>query len=270
MSALNLKALLLLSVAACVAPMAAQPAAAAAKAAVTTKVLEVPLPEGGEQRILLISPAHPKAAILMLPGGAGIVGLTRDGGIRHRENFVVRTRALWTARGYAVLIPDTIHRSNLRGERSSPRYGRLIERLIGIAHERTKAPVFVLGTSQGAIAAVNGAAHARPGSLAGVILTEPVSVKGGSRETVFDANPANVHAPVLVVSNRDDRCAVAAPAMAPKVAAAMTGSKDVKTETVSGGTTRSWTNCGSLSPHGYYGIEGQVVARISGWMDRHL
>jgi hypothetical protein len=175
------------------------------------RVIDLPLPGGDHQRVLIAIPPKPKASIVMLPGGAGDVGLTRDGDFRHDNNFVVRTRELWTAQGYAVLIPDTIDRDNLRGVRSSPQYARLVESLIGLAQDRVAVPVFLLGTSQGSIAAMNGAAHASSGSLAGVVLTESVSVMGGSHETVFDADPQDVRVPALVVANTDDRCYVAPP-----------------------------------------------------------
>lgn len=131
-------------------------------------------------------------------------------------------------------------------------------------------PVFLLGTSQGSIAAVNGAAHAAAGTLAGVVLTESVSVMGGSHETVFSASPEQVRVPALIVANTDDLCDVAPPAMAPRIAAAMTNSPNVEVETVSGGSTKSKKACGSLTPHGYYGIEAPVVDLIGRWMDARL
>jgi pimeloyl-ACP methyl ester carboxylesterase len=234
------------------------------------RLFDLPLADGGHQRVLVDAPVKPRAVMIMLPGGSGDIGLTRDGDIRHDDNFVVRTRDLWTARGYAVVIPDTIGRENLRGLRSSPEYARLVDSLIGFAQDKVAAPVFLLGTSQGSIAAMNGAAHAGPGRLAGVVLTESVSVMGGSHETVFDAAPEAVRVPALVVANQDDRCDVAPPAMAPKIAAAMSRSPDVKVVTVSGGITRSSKDCGSLTPHGYYGIESQVVSLIGSWMEDHL
>lgn len=205
----------------------------------------------------------------MLPGGTGDVGMAGDGDIRHGDNFVVRTRALWTSHGYAVLIPDTIDRASLRGMRSSPAYAQLVGQLVEYAHRQGPGPVFLLGTSQGSIAAMNGAAHAAPGSIAGVVLTESVSVMGGSGETVFDADPQRVRTPALVVANGDDRCNVAPPQAAQRIAAAMTGSREVRVLMVSGGVTRSAKACGSLTPHGYYGIEGQVVSAISRWMAAH-
>jgi hypothetical protein len=238
--------------------------------AASERLIELPTPAGGHERLLFVSPPKPKAVIVMLPGGSGDLGLTGGGDIRHDNNFLVRTRQLWTALGYAVLIPDTIDRSNLRGLRSSPEYAAVVASLIGFAHNQVSGPVFLLGTSQGAIAAMNGASHASPGSLSGVILSESVSVIGGSHETVFDGDPQNVRVPALVLANEDDRCDVAPPAMAPKIASAMTNSPDVKIEMLSGGITNSSQDCSSLGPHGYYGIEEKAVGIIDNWIKSHL
>ena len=103
--------------------------------------------------------------------------------------------------------------------------------------------------------------------IAGIVLTESVSRLGGSHETVFDAHPERVNVPALVVANSDDRCNVAPPEDADRIAAAMSGAPRVKVIRVSGGDQRSSTDCGSLSPHGYYGIEQKVVDTIAAWID---
>jgi len=241
--------------------------AAAMDAGAPERTFDLPLRGGASQRVLFVMPARVRGTVVMLPGGAGDVGLERSGDIRHDDNFVVRTRALWAQRGYAVLIPDTIDRANLRGVRSSPAYAELVEDLVAFAHRQAPGPVFLLGTSQGSIAATNGAAHAPAGSIAGVVLTESVSVMGGSGETVFSADPQQVRVPALIVANRDDRCNVATPQAAPRIAAAMKASRDVRVLMVSGGISRSAKDCGSLTPHGYYGIEDHVVDKIVQWMN---
>jgi pimeloyl-ACP methyl ester carboxylesterase len=139
--------------------------------------------------------------------------------------------------------------------------------LVAAAHAQAPGPVFLLGTSQGSIAAMNGAANLRDGQIAGIVLTESVSRLGGSHETVFDAHPERVNVPALVVANSDDRCNVAPPEDADKIAAAMSGAPRVEVLRVSGGDQRSSTDCGSLSPHGYYGIEQKVVDTIAAWID---
>jgi hypothetical protein len=238
------------------------------------RIVSVPLSSGKLLRVLIVTPPRPRAAIVMLAGGSGDVGIERNGDIRHDNNFVVRSRGLWTARGYAVLIPDTIDHANLRGERSGPQYAQLVTDLIAYVRSSlappASLPIFLLGTSQGSIAAMNGAAHAAAGTLAGVVLTESVSVVGGSHETVFSARPEQVRVPALIVANTDDRCDVAPPAMAPRIAAAMTNSPSVEIKMISGGETKSAKACGSRTPHGYYGIEARVVDLISRWMDARL
>ncbi|WP_221624878.1 alpha/beta hydrolase [Zymomonas mobilis] len=234
---------------------------------VSEQIFNLPLREGNYQRVLLSTPLSARGTIVMLPGGTGNIGLEQDGHIRHNKNFLIRTRALWNRRGYAVLIPDSTDHANLRGVRSSSIYGHIVDDLVKFAHLHGTTPVFLLGTSQGTIAAVNGAAHAAPGSIAGLVLTESVSVMGGSGETVFDADPQHVSIPVLVVANRDDRCKVAPPKAANQIAAAMTASRNVHVLIVSGGINKSTKACGSLTPHGYYGIEDSVVGAISHWMD---
>ena len=113
-------------------------------------------------------------------------------------------------------------------------------------------------------------AHARPDTIAGVILTESVSRFGHSGETVFDADPQDIRVPALVVANDDDQCDVATPQDAPRIAAAMSHSPDVRVIHVSGGIDKSARACSSLSPHGYYGIEPQVIGAISGWINDHI
>ncbi|WP_266157152.1 alpha/beta hydrolase [Dyella silvatica] len=232
------------------------------------QVFDLPLRSGEQQRVLYVAPDHPKAVIVMLPGGAGNVGIERHGNLRHDDNFVVRTRSLWVNRGYAVLIPDALDGDNLRGLRSSPEYAALVEDLVAFVHTKSVGRVFLLGTSQGSIAAMNGAAHLAADQLAGVVLTESVSRLGGSHETVFQAHPQDVRVPALVVANRDDHCDVAPPGDAPCIASAMSHAASVRVLYVTGGIDRSHKACGSLTPHGYYGIEAQVVGDIADWMDR--
>ena len=251
-------------------PVSAQPAPSWWAPVAGERVVDLQLGRGVTQRILYDAPARPLATLVMLPGGSGEVGVRRDGDMRHDDNFVVRTRASWVANGYAVLIPDTINQTNLRGVRSSPAYGQLVDRLAAYARSQVHAPVFLIGTSQGTIAAMNGASHARPGVVSGLVLTESVSVPGRlSTETVFDADPQDVRVPALVVANRDDACDVAPPAMASRIAAAMARSPSVRVLAVNGGVQRSAKACGSLSSHGYYGIEQQVIAQISAWIVAH-
>ncbi|ALP68753.1 hypothetical protein AN416_37940 (plasmid) [Paraburkholderia caribensis] len=201
----------------------------------------------------------------MFPGGTGDVGIERNGEIRHGDNFVVRTRDLWAQKGYGVLIVDAINHRSIRGKRDSPKYARVVHEILTYARSMTNAPLWIMGTSQGSIAAMLAASTARPGEVAGVVLTESVSVLGRSHETVFDAHPETVRVPALVVANRDDGCWVAPPTDAEAIAKAMSHTRaDVLME--EGGKTDSADACSSRTPHGYWGIDDRVVDDITRWM----
>lgn len=225
--------------------------------------------EGLTQRLLYVAPAAPRAVLVMLPGGAGDIGIAGDGSLRHGDNFLVRTRARFAALGFAVLIPDAAGTRSLRGRRSTPAYGGIVAALVRAAGQMSGRPVFLLGTSQGAIAAVNGAAHMAKGTIAGLVLTESVSRRGGSGETVFDADPAAVTAPVLIIANDDDACPVAPPADAARIARSLKSAADVQVVHASGGL-KVGQDCGSRSPHGYWGMDEQVVGLIADWIDWQL
>lgn len=228
-------------------------------------VHDIPLQDGRHQRVLYLPAASTmRGAIVMFPGGAGDIGIKKDGEMEHADNFVVRTRDLWREKGYAVVIVDAIDHQSMRGVRSTQAYAAIVGKIIDFTREHSNAPVWVMGTSQGSIAAMNAAATSGH-MLAGVILTESVSVLGGSHETVFDAHPERVEIPALVVANADDKCKVAPPEKAPEIALAMSHAR-AKVLDVAGGSQRSREDCGSLTPHGYYGIENSVVDKIAQWM----
>lgn len=254
---------------ACV-PAFALPATSHAVQNTNTDVTTItaPVKSGSEvQNVIYSSPSQPKAILIMLPGGTGKLGIDADGTIQHDKNFLVRTREDWLKRGYAVLIPDSPDGRNLRGHRSTQQYRDAVNALVTYAKTQNQAPVFLIGTSQGTIAAVNGATQFKNGEIAGIVLTESVTKAGKrSSETIYDAKPAEVSAPVLIVANRDDACPVAPPEGADQLSQAFTQAKSTAVEMVSGGNNNKHS-CSSLSPHGYSGIEDQVIDLIAKWLN---
>jgi hypothetical protein len=213
-------------------------------------VEDLPLQGGGFQRVSYTAARRETKGIIV-----------------NAKNFVVRSDDLWRDRGYGVVLVDALDHQSMRGQRSGAAYAEVTKKIIEFAHAQANVPVWVLGTSQGSIAAMNAASHAGGTPLAGLILTESVSILGGSHETVFDAHPADVRVPSLVVANVDDRCKVAPPSMAQSIAQSIRHAPTTIL-TVSGGTQRTQDDCGSLTPHGYYGIEEKVVDGIVDWMQK--
>jgi hypothetical protein len=217
---------------------------------------------GGTQ-LLYSGPANPRAIAFVFAGGDGTVAFNTSGQITHMgNNFLLRTQSLWLAQGlgYAALGSG----SSLMGQRHTPAYAQTIGRAIDALRTRANAPVWLIGTSQGAIAAANGAAHL-PGRVAGVVLTSSVAGRSASGETVFDSDLGAIAVPALVVANRGDTCPSAGPGFAPQILAALARSPRKDIIYVESHQLQS-EPCEAMSPHGYLGIESDVVQRIAGWI----
>jgi pimeloyl-ACP methyl ester carboxylesterase len=189
-------------------------------AAAQNVVADIPLANGGSERVAFRGPAKPAAILVMLAGGDGTVGITNSGSIDHLAgNFLLRTRSLWLAQGFAVEILGAPNNVSLSGQRHTAAYTDAIGRAIDFARTRASAPVWLVGTSAGTTGAANGAARL-DGRVAGLVLTSSVT-RQIANETVFDTNLGAITVPVLIVANQHDACAVTPPGDAPRIAAAL-------------------------------------------------
>ncbi|MBV9863023.1 MAG: alpha/beta hydrolase [Alphaproteobacteria bacterium] len=228
------------------------------------QVADLPLATGGTERVLLLVPPNPRAVLIMLPGGDGTIAIDNSGQVQRGGNFLIRTRDLWVQQGLAVLLVAPPDGHSLMGERHSPAYAAAIGTAADFARSRVNAPVWLVGTSQGAIAAVNGAARLGT-KIAGLVVSSSVTRLGRSGETVFDAYPGSVAVPALVVANTRDTCVVSPPGDAAALAAALSASPRKEVVTFESSEIRS-DPCEAMSPHGYLGIEAAVIRGIADWI----
>ena len=243
----------------------AAPASAQNPATAQNIVVDVPLAAGGSERVLFAGPATPPAIQMMLAGGDGIVGIGDAGTIGSLTgNFLIRTRGLWLAQGFAVVILDSPNGASLNGQRHTSAYADAIGRAVDFARTRADGAIWLVGTSAGTTAAANGAAQLR-GKIAGVVLTSSVTRRYTSSETVFDSEPEAIAVPAMIVANQGDTCPLTPPADAPLIAAWLTRSPRKEVVYVQSDQIRS-PPCEGLSPHGYFGIESGVIQRISNWI----
>jgi len=219
---------------------------------------------GGTQ-VLFSGPASPRAIIFAFAGGNGTVAFDSAGNITHGANgFMLRTEPLWLAQGFA--FATLASSSSLLGQRHTPAYAATIGRAIDFIRTRANAPVWLVGTSYGSVAAANGAAHLG-GKVAGVVLTSSVAGQTHAVETVFDSDLGAIAVPALIVANRGDTCPVAGPGFAPQILQALARSPRKDIIYVESHQIQS-EPCEAMSPHGYLGIESDVVQRISAWIGR--
>lgn len=225
---------------------------------------DIPL-ASGSQRVVFAVPASPRAILIMLPGGDGIVDIGPNGAIgRGGQNFLIRTLPLWLAQGFAVEILGSPQNEPLMGRRHTPAYAAAIDRAVDFARSRVNAPVWLVGTSQGSTAAANGAAHLG-GKLAGLVLSSSVTRQNLSGETLFDAEPGLIAVPALIVANAGDTCRSTPPGDAQTIASHLVRSPRKDVIVVQSTESRS-DPCQAMSPHGFLGIEAEVVQRVAGWI----
>ena len=224
-----------------------------------------------------VVPDNAKAVLVLLPGGPGFADLDKSGCARKlKGNSLVRTRDLFHTQGFATVLADAP--SNYRGPdglggfRISPLHAGDLGKIIADTRQRTKLPVWLVGTSRGSISAVN-AASRLTGDQApdGLVLTSPVTSgnPGGRKpwvaQTVFSVNLAAIKIPVLIVAHANDTCIRTPPSLAASILNHTNGSRE-QAVTVKGGNVHRGEAgidvCTGRTPHGFIGQEQELIDGI--------
>ncbi len=201
----------------------------------------------------------PRAVAVLLPGGNGVLANL------HR-NFLVRVRGDIAQRGFTVAVADvpSDHRGGIDPAfRAGAEAAQDIAAVVAEMKRRADLPVWLVGTSNGSISAASGAARLGPPRVAGAVLTSSVWSGGMSYVAL-----QKIAVPVLVVHNRDDACPAANFAGAEQTMGRFAAAPVKELMAVSSSRAESGA-CEALAPHGYYGIEAQVVAAMADWMLAH-
>jgi pimeloyl-ACP methyl ester carboxylesterase len=228
------------------------------------------MPDGMSRNLLFVAPqTRPLAVVVMFPGGDGVIGIGPDGSIARTGNFLIRTRAQWVAHGFlfvAVDAPATA--AGGPGDRVGPANQHAIAAIVQAVRQRSDAPIWLVGTSAGAPAALAGAATLPAGAVHGVVVSSPVS-GGGGRDTVFDAALDCVSVPVLIQVHDSDGCRISPPGNAGRLKAALVASPSVDIQHFTGGDFPRSPPCEAFAQHGFLGIEPQVVDAAAAWIRAH-
>lgn len=220
------------------------------------------------------APEEGRVALVLLPGGPGYMALDAKGCVRKlKGNSLVRSRELFHKAGFATALIDapSDHRGEdgLGGFRTSSQHADDIGKVIAEVRARTKVPVWLVGTSRGAISAANAAGRLTgPAAPDGLVLTSPVTsgrvggIKPWVAQTVFNARLDAIRVPVLVVVHASDTCIRTPPSLAGSIVARTNGARE-QTVTVTGGASGgrgvSVEACEGRSPHGFIGQEAAVA-----------
>jgi pimeloyl-ACP methyl ester carboxylesterase len=246
-----------------------------------TEVVTVDVRPGVTMKYLEITASKtPRATVILFAGGNGVLDLQPSGkiGTDLSLNFLIRSRELFARQGLAVAALDVAsdQRRGMNGEmRLSMQHAQDVGRVIAVLKKRFGAPVWLVGTSSGTISAAGVAARLAQSELhpSGVVLTSTQStlVQGVCGRTVYFAQLSAIRVPVLAVSHRDDLCPCSpgSPKAGAKLMAALSQAPAKEHKILTGGAPPLSTGpCLARTPHGFFGIEGEVVRAVAAWIGK--
>jgi hypothetical protein len=228
----------------------------------------------------LVGGAKPAAAVVLLAGGNGVLGLGHRGSIGTdlRLNFLIRSRELFARQHLYAAALDAASdlEDGMDGAyRLSPQHAKEIGRIIAHLKGRLGLPVWLVGTSSSSMSAVNAAARLPMAGLPspdGIVSTSSQTVLTPyCGRTVYDAPLSAIRMPVLLVSHRDDGCACSpgSAAAGSRLIAALAGTSSKEHRIFTGGVAPLSGPCAARAPHGFFGIEEWVVRAIADWIKAH-
>ncbi len=243
---------------------------ASATRAQAPQVVDLPSRPGVTQRILVITPDKPRAAVILFAGGDGGIQTQPDGSIRRSGNFLVRSRQLVADQGLTTVVIDAPSDKQshpfLSGYRQTEEHVADVKAVIAWLRQQAKIPVWLIGTSRGT-QSVGHIATRLPrdeGGPDGIVLTATVLNDPRSR-AVPEMALDRIRIPVLVAHHREDSCRVCLYSDVPRLMEKLTTPPRKELITFDGGISTG-DPCEARAHHGFNGIELEVVNRIAAWI----
>ncbi len=210
----------------------------------------------------------PVASVILFSGGDGRLHLERYSSTWYGGNFLIRSRALFAAAGFRVASPDTPSDQASgfdKGFRGSDAHATDIAAIIAYLR-RQAVPVWLIGTSNGTLSALDGAVLPPDRGADGLVLTSSVTRRFGANMTADDYPLTRIRLPTLIVSHRNDACRATPATDATALAAKLDHAPKVEVRIVEGGDDPRGDPCEAFHYHGYIGIEREVVSTIADWI----
>jgi dienelactone hydrolase len=233
------------------------------------KVVDIPTRPGVMQRLLVIAPPAPKAAVVLLTGGQGLLGIFPNGSMKADGNFLVRSRQLFADQGLLVVVVDAPSDRQtspfLAGFRQTAEHAADLKAVMAWTRSQANVPVWLVGTSRGTQSAGYVATELTgPEGPDGVVLTATILLDPRGRSVPAMALD-KLRIPVLVVHHEQDGCSLCVPSMAPGLVDKLVNAPRKELLMVKGGITRG-DPCEAFAYHGFNGVEAETVGKIAAWV----
>jgi pimeloyl-ACP methyl ester carboxylesterase len=233
--------------------------------------VSIDTPRGVKQSFILIEPEDPVAAVILLAGGDGALGLKGPSTIDSDDrSFVVRVREKLAEHKLIVALVDapsdkedgmdSAFRIDNAHAGDVSAVGDFIKNLADV-------PIWLVGTGTGTWSAAWSAIAAD--HVDGLVLTSAIT-RTRKHWKLAQTHPDGVASlpleeiavPTLILSHADDTCDITPPSDAEKLRHKLQNAKPVEIVLLKGGETSQSSPCGPLSRHGFGGVESEAVDAI--------
>jgi dienelactone hydrolase len=237
---------------------------------IVQKVVDIPTRQGISQRMVVLTPQEPRAAVILFAGGHGGLQILPNGSFKWGEgNFLVRTRQLFAEQGLLVAVVDAPSDRQrppyLSGFRQRPEHAEDIKAVIAWLREQAKVPVWLVGTSRGTQSAAYIATELNgPEGPDGLVLTSTILTDDKGRP-VPNMPLGKLRIPILVVHHEQDGCSHCPFKDVPSLMETLGSAPRKQLLAFKGGENRG-DPCEAYAYHGFNGLEREVVAQIATWV----
>lgn len=205
------------------------------------------------------------ATVVLIPGGPFTVGKKDpQTGKPDGINFLVRSIDAFSSQKLNVVLMD---KPALAGDlrwgnnRQSEGHGKDVLAVAEKAKELNK-PVWLVGTSLGAISVGKASLLEQKELIAGVVFSSSVfHAKGGSGVMTMDFSTLKI--PVLISHHQKDECAETAPTFVKEFAGKFSAASTVEVSMIDSGNAPKGNVCGPWHWHGFVNAELETVKSIS-------
>ncbi len=219
---------------------------------------------------VIIAPITPAiAAVILLEGGDGGIGVTGSANnpVIDSQGFLARNADAFAAQGLLVVLvgPPSDFPSGVElSYRISLEQSQDVAGVVAWVDNRASLPVWVVGMSLGTYSATNSAIRLNSSVDGFAICSASTAPTGGPLPNgILDMELSQIAMPALIVGHQDDACPGTPAVAVPTIASALTYASPISQKVFTGGSPTMSQPCGPKSPHGYFGIDDEVISYMS-------
>ncbi len=207
------------------------------------------------QRVLVLAPKKPTAAVILFAGGTGKIRIKKNGVIKRDGNFLVRSRERFSGHGFVTAVFDVpSDQDTLRDNRTEDWHVKDVAAVVSYLKKTFKLPVWLVGTSRGTMT-VGYVGEKLTKQIDGIAFT-------ASMDEVAHLDTGKITVPAFVLHHKNDDCHVTTPDGAKDIAKSLIKSPKVELVYLAGGISPG-EDCGGQAHHGFNGIEDEAVGKIA-------